>query len=208
MKEELDSFQEETESWLQDKPRRKRWPTDLDFEETALLIIDMQNYFLSRENHAYLPIGREIIENVNSMIDLFHGNDAKMIYTRTVQEPGDEGVMGEWWNDVIREGEEAKIHPKIEVKGKKITKPRYSSFYRTDLDEMLEGIKNVVITGVMTNLCCSTTARDAFVRDFRVLFTADGTATSDLETHFATLHSLSNGIAEVLQCGEVEERLQ
>jgi ureidoacrylate peracid hydrolase len=39
------------------------------------------------------------------------------------------------------------------------------------------GIGTLIITGIATGVCCETTAREAAVRDFRVLFLSDGTAT-------------------------------
>lgn len=201
-------LESKSERWLEELPFRKRWPVELELEETALLIIDMQNYFLSPDSHAHLPAGESIIENLNALIDFFEGNEASIIYTRTVQEEGDEGVMGEWWNDIIREGPLAELDSRMSVKGDVITKPRYSSFHRTDLEEKLEGVKNIVIGGVMTDMCCATTARDAFVRDHRVLFLADGTATAAETTHVSTLKSLCHGIAEIQKCQEAKERLR
>ncbi len=59
----------------------------------------------------------------------------------------------------------------------------------------------------MTNLCCETTARDAFVRDFRVFFLADGTAASSQEMHLASLINLEFGFAQVKTCKEMVEVL-
>jgi isochorismate hydrolase len=55
----------------------------------------------------------------------------------------------------------------------------------------------------MTNLCCETTARNAFVRDFRVFFLADVTATAGDEYQFATLRNLAFGFAYILTCDEI-----
>ena len=86
---------------------------------------------------------------------------------------------------------------------------RYSAFYKTDLEQYLMsiGIKNVIIGGVMTNLCCETTARDAFVRDFRVFFLVDGTATVSKTYHFTTLRNLAYGFAYLKRCEEVIEEI-
>ena len=39
------------------------------------------------------------------------------------------------------------------------------------------GIDTIIVTGIATNVCCETTAREAAVRDFRVFFLSDGTTT-------------------------------
>ena len=56
---------------------------------------------------------------------------------------------------------------------------------------------------MVSNLCCETTARDAFVRDFRVFFLSDGTASSEKELHTATLKNLAYGFAYIKTCKEV-----
>jgi nicotinamidase-related amidase len=63
-------------------------------------------------------------------------------------------------------------------------KNRASAFHGTDLELILRsrGIDAVIITGIATNVCCETTAREAAVRDFRVFFLSDGTATFDIGT--------------------------
>ena len=54
----------------------------------------------------------------------------------------------------------------------------------------------------MTNLCCETSARDAFVRDFRVFFLVDGASTVNEDFHLATLMNLGYGFATLLSCDQ------
>lgn len=63
------------------------------------------------------------------------------------------------------------------------------------------------MTGVMTNLCCETTAREAFVKGFRVFFSTDATATLDLELHEATLKNLAYGFAYLVDCDRLQDGL-
>ncbi|MCK4818432.1 isochorismatase family protein, partial [bacterium] len=81
-----------------------------------------------------------------------------------------------------------------------IDKNRYSAFHGTGLDESLKlrKIDELIITGVMTNCCCETTARDAFVRDYRVFFVSDATATVNDELHVASLKNLAFGFAYIV----------
>ena len=78
-----------------------------------------------------------------------------------------------------------------------LDKSQYDAFYQTSLEGHLraEGVTQVVICGVMTHLCCETTARSAFTRGFQVFFTVDGTATYNMDHHRATLVNLSHGFA-------------
>jgi isochorismate hydrolase len=92
---------------------------------------------------------------------------------------------------------------------KVVQKNRYSAFYGTDLEEHLRklGVTDLLIAGVMTNLCCETTARDAFVRDFRVFFLADGTATATQDFQRATLRNLAFGFAYLVTCDQIIRHL-
>ena len=59
-----------------------------------------------------------------------------------------------------------------------VTKHRYGAFESSDLDLVLrsKGIRTVIMTGIATNVCVETTARQAFLRDYYVVFTSDCTA--------------------------------
>ena len=72
-------------------------------------------------------------------------------------------------------------------------------FYGTDLEIVLRvlRVEDLAICGVLTNLCCESTARDAFFRDFRVFFHADATGTDSEEMHLASLLNLGYGFAYV-----------
>jgi ureidoacrylate peracid hydrolase len=80
-----------------------------------------------------------------------------------------------------------------------VTKHRYSAFYNTDLDSILRshGIRTIILTGVATNVCVETTAREGFVRDYYVVLVADGTATYSPEDHQATLRNIDRFFGEV-----------
>lgn len=90
-----------------------------------------------------------------------------------------------------------------------VEKNTYSAFMGTGLEEMLKtmGVEEVIVAGVMTNLCCETTARDAFVRGFRVFFSTDGTATSNEELHLATLKNVAYGFGYLVDCKSLERAL-
>jgi biuret amidohydrolase len=63
-----------------------------------------------------------------------------------------------------------------------LKKPRYGAFHGTDLELILRqrGIDTLIIGRIATNVCVETTVREATVRDFKVLFLSDGTATFGL----------------------------
>ena len=65
------------------------------------------------------------------------------------------------------------------------------------------GVRRIVISGVMTHLCCETTARSAFVRGFEVFFTVDGTASYTADFHRASLLNLAHGFAVPVLVSEI-----
>jgi isochorismate hydrolase len=202
-----ENLDNKVQEWLSKLPHRRKWKFPPKLKETALLVIDMQRYFLSKHSHAFLPAGIHIIERINSLARYIKENEGMIIYTRHLQKKGDEGIMAEWWQDIIRDNEMADIDERIDVMGPVLTKNRYSPFLLTNIEKLLKNKKNIFISGVMTDVCCATAARDAFVRDYKVFFLADATATTCEEYHVATLVSLSHGVAEVLSCEEALQRL-
>jgi len=70
-----------------------------------------------------------------------------------------------------------------------VRKRRYSGFYGTDLEMVLRelGIEEVIVTGILTNICVLFTAADAFMRGFKVVVVRDCTASTSSELHEAAL---------------------
>ena len=125
--------------------------------------------------------------------------DYPVIFTRHLNTPEDADMMTEWWRDLITP-RSAHSHNIIFTKTQnsiQIIKTQYDAFYHTELEGTLHNfdISQVIICGVMTHLCCETTARSAFMRGFEVFFTVDGTATYNEELHRASLLTLSHGFA-------------
>lgn len=86
-----------------------------------------------------------------------------------------------------------------------IVKHRYNAFHGTALELVLRtrGIRTVLLTGVASNVCVETTAREAFMRDYYVVFSADGTATYSPEEHAAALRTIDRYFGEVAPIADV-----
>jgi len=163
---------------------RGRHHQTLDPRRSALLVIDMQRYFLDESSGAFLPASQAIIPGVLKIIECCSRAGSPILFTRHLNTDANGGMMSPWWHgDLIRpEDPLSEVSPRFDVsKGKVVEKSRYDAFYQTQLEEALRGqkISQVVICGVMTHLCCETTARSAFMRGFEVFFTVDGTATQN-----------------------------
>jgi ureidoacrylate peracid hydrolase len=88
-----------------------------------------------------------------------------------------------------------------------VRKSRFSAFIQgsSDLHDILRarGIDTVIVTGTTTNTCCQTTALDAMMLDYKVIFVADATATRTDEQHLATLANILNVFGDVRPTEEV-----
>jgi isochorismate hydrolase len=170
--------------------------------KTALLVIDMQQYFEG--------VACPILKNVIAVLQACRTAGMKIVFTRHGHHDltMDGGMLARWWDNLITYGTKEwelmkELHPGPDEPI--IDKSRYSAFHGTNLDEWLQKneIEDVIITGVLTNCCCETTARDAFVRDYRVFFVADGTATVNDELHLASLKNLAFAFAYVVDANSL-----
>lgn len=91
-----------------------------------------------------------------------------------------------------------------------VDKFRYSAFADTNLDAVLRSsrIETVVLCGVTTDVCVDTTARDAFMRDYRVVVVSDCTAASTAERYSHALGVLDDFFARVHTSDEIRVALR
>ena len=180
-----------------------------EIERAALLILDMQAFFLDERSHAFVPDAPAIVSRLAGLARRFGAAGRPIIMTRHSNTPEDAGMMKEWWGHLLEPGSsEAALEPILEALSPVIVaKTQYDAFYETDLENILRasGTEQVVVTGVMTHLCVETTARVAFARGFAVFLPADGTATYNKELHAASLLNLSHGTAAITLCSRLME---
>ena len=181
---------------------------ELNIGESALIVIDMQNYFMDPESHAFVPDGKKMIPNIQKLINKYHESNQPVIFTSFAVAEGEPDPIMRWWGDSVREGEmNAEICDELKPAKEDlvIRKSTYSSFYKTELEEYLhqKEVKQLVITGVLTNLCCETTAREAFVRNFDVFVVEDCVASYDEDQHRNSLENLAYGFAVITESGEI-----
>jgi bifunctional isochorismate lyase/aryl carrier protein len=181
------------------------------FQKSALLVLDMQEYFLVPASHAHIPSAEAIVDGINRLIEAYFSRKRPIIFTQHLNTIGNAGMMSTWWKDMITaQSAFHRIIPEIDVtKGRVILKSQYDAFYQTELQEVLqkEEVEQLVICGVMTHLCCETTARSAFMRGYEVFFPVDGTATYNHDFHRASLINLAHGFAEVLLIKDILEAI-
>jgi ureidoacrylate peracid hydrolase len=209
-----DTISEKSKKWLEHISEFNTHKMQLSREKSALMIIDMQYFFLDPGSPSFTCGGLAILPNLQTMIRAFREVGPPVIYTRHVHHPdgSDAGLTGWWWEGMCKEGTpESEIHDEIAPRRneKVVFKHRYSAFYNTDLETVLRGLKveDLVIAGIMTNMCCESTARDAYFRDYRVFFLADGTGSITEEMHVSSLLNLAFGFAWVTDVDAVAAQL-
>ena len=204
-----ETMQEKAQDLLASVESSRSRHTDIEFQpgKAALLVLDMQEYFLQEDSHAFVPSAPAIVPGIGKLITAFSNENYPVISTRHVNTLENAGMMAKWWNDLIN-SQTAHSHYINTLKNiNKISmdKTQYDAFLHSSLEDELHrrNVEQVIICGVMTHLCCETTARSAFMRGFEVFFTVDGTATYNESLHRASLLTLSHGFAVPVLVGEL-----
>jgi isochorismate hydrolase len=206
------NIQPEAQAMLAALPRSRRDQIGFtDPAQAALLVLDMQAYFFEPDSHAFIPSAPAILPGVQRLIEAFSSRACPVIFSRHANTPEDAGMMTAWWRDLISQDDpRGRLLESLDIsRGDILEKSQYDAFFNTGLEERLRlrGASQVVICGVMTHLCCETTARSAFMHGFSVFFCVDGTATYNRDYHMATLLNLSHGFATPVLVGQVLEAI-
>jgi len=178
-------------------------------EKCALLVVDMLHYFASPEGRVYLPSTGAIIPRIAMLLKHWRMIGGTVVYTRHCHSGSEDlGMLGRFFSDYIRCGKkESEIIPELTPLPPEriIRKNTYDAFYNTDLDEFLRSrsVEQVLVTGVLTQMCCETTARSAFVRGYEVYIPADALATSSEELHLGSLMNLASGFAVITDTSSI-----
>jgi len=185
---------------------------NFDIQKAALLIVDMQDFFLNPKSHAYLPAVEAIIDPIKKLHNEFKKNNRLVIFTKygLTTSSLESTIMDKWWGDSLKISDPlAKLDARFDVKNAIVLeKSTYDCFKDTSLLDLLveNNCKQIVIAGVATHLCCETTARSAFCFDFEVFLPIDCLATYTEELHLNTLKAASHGFGIPVTSNELLER--
>ncbi|MDF7648504.1 cysteine hydrolase [Pantoea sp. Acro-805] len=151
--------------------------TQLSAKQTAVIVIDIQNEYFPGGKMP-IPDGLKALQNSKRILEFAHKNGMPVFFAQH---------LGAADGPLFAKGSRfAEFHKDLQP-GKNdrvISKATPSSFVGTDLQQQLDalGIKQLIVTGLMTHMCVSSTARDAVPLGYSVIIPEDATATRDLAT--------------------------
>lgn len=203
---------------------------DINPDETALLVIDMQNGFASPEGtlgKAGLDISmtRSIIPNIQRLVDAAREAGIHVFWSRQVHYPDDRTreqrripghlsrgagrsllcARGTWDAEIVDE-----LQPYIRPEDDIIQKHRASCFYSTNLEAELRihGIHVLLVTGTTASFCVDSTIREAYARDYDVIVPGDAISDTEAEATRAVLRSTERFHGFVTSTAELEAALR
>jgi ureidoacrylate peracid hydrolase len=198
----------------------------VDPRHAALLLVDVQNDFCAEGGAMHregrdLTLVQRMIPRLERLLEAARSADVACVWIRNVYNTGPNHYLSEVWLEQAKRrrkgayveypvcepgawnGDFYRVKPQPDEVI--VTKHRYGAFESTDLDLILRsrGIRTVIMTGVATNVCVETTARQAFLRDYYVVFTSDCSATFSPAQHDAALFNIDQFFGQVVSSHEI-----
>ena len=198
---------------------------DVPATRTALLVVDMQNYFMTPGAPAEVPLSRGIVPNINRLAAALRQAGGTVVWVRTLFTERALRDISHFHHVLLRpeamrfrssalaeDAEGSQLWPQLDVRPEDmiVRKERYSAFIQgaSDLHEQLRqrGIEAVLVGGTMTNVCCDSTARDAMMLNLRTTMVSDCNASATDEEHASALINFHLFFGDVLTTDEVIAR--
>ncbi|MFJ1709497.1 isochorismatase family protein [Kitasatospora sp. NPDC088346] len=190
----------------------------VDPQRTALLVIDMQNDFVRAGYPMEVPMARRRIPRMREVVGECRAAGIPVVYTRHVLlDTFDVSPLESAYNPRLLTagmragsfGAEVVDELRPEIGDVVVEKHRYDAFHNTRLETVLatvcglRRVDTVVVIGTLTEVCCDSTARAAYMRDFNVVFVGDATGALSEEAQAATEKNISTFFGRVLTTGEL-----
>lgn len=154
-----------------------------DPEQTAVVVVDMQNGFCHPDGSLHAPGSEAAIEPCARLVDRAREAGASVVFTRDVHPPeqfDDNQYYDEFdrWGEHVVEGswETELVEGLADHEGELVVvKHTYDAFYQTELEGWLDahGVTNILFCGTLANVCVLHTAGSAGLRDYRPVLVED-----------------------------------
>jgi ureidoacrylate peracid hydrolase len=179
-------------------------PVDVEFEKSAIVVVDMQNAFASKGGLLDLAgvdisDAPRVVQTIHEVLEAARHSGIQVVYLQMLYKPDLSNAGGPNSPNPHKELAMCMMRNRPELKGKLliegtwdgalvdelaaqpgdivIAKSRYSGFAGTTLDYQLRmrGINYLFFAGIATNVCVESTLRDAYFRDYWPILLADAT---------------------------------
>lgn len=175
----------------------------------ALVLIDLQRGIANRQTAPHAA--RDVIANASKLVRGFRGAGLPVVFVRVLAGADRADVLQPLVDNPAPpfqlSPDFAEIVPELEVLGDDIvvTKRNWGAFYGTDLDLQLRrrDVSRIAIGGISTNIGVESTARDAFERNYKLLFVEDAMASMSVEEHAHSCNLIFPRIGIVRSTNEV-----
>jgi nicotinamidase-related amidase len=162
----------------------------LDAKESAILVIDMQKDFCYSSGSLFVEWSKKIVDDLNELLKRGRERGVSIAFTQDWHSP-DDPEFSVWGKHCVARTTGAEIIDELPKGGHKIKSRHYNKFEESDLDSYLKQrkIKNLLFTGVFTNMCVLYTATDATTKGYRVIILKNCVAApSDYEHEYGLYH--------------------
>ena len=194
--------------------------------KTALLVIDMQNFYLMEGQGAYCAPAKSLVPNINRLAETMRRIGGTVIWARNIV---DARALKSWSThyDRMTDARRAararglakgdagfQIWNGLDTRENDlyVDKTRYSAFIgdSSGIETMLSerGIDTLILCGVTTNVCVESTARDAMMLNYRALIAADACAANSETLHTASLNTFYLNFGDVQATDDIIARLE
>jgi len=156
----------------------------------ALIIVDFQKEWIDKNSDYFMGDISNVIEKANKLISYCREQGYKIIFTTHIEKDSEEFTEG---------SENVKIIDGLNKEDSDvlIEKNKVSPFFKTNLEKELKGIKEIVVCGILTNLCVRSLVQDAYDRDFEIKVIKDCCVAFDNETQEFTFKDLKETREEI-----------
>jgi nicotinamidase-related amidase len=217
---------EEAIDWVRHRQGALHPWNSLDGRRCALVVVDMQNYFVKPGFQAEVPAAREIVPAINRAARSVRAHGGTVAWVQTAADGADASWTYLHRNLYTRERSARRLAElstgtegfalwhALEAlpQDLRIVKTRFSAFIHgsSNLEAALRGrgLDTVLVAGTATNVCCVSTAQDAMMLDFRTSMLADANAALSTSLHLEALKNFMLFFGDVMSVEEMERMLE
>ena len=197
----------------------------VDVGNSAILVVDVQNDYCHEDgcfarSNFDVSSSQKIVPDLNNFLTEARRYKVPVIHIQSIH--------GKWTNSPVW----ISRHRKTNINAEEMLQPdswgvefykvvpqpndyivakhRYSAFVDTELDVVLrsQGIKTIIVAGVLTNVCVELTAWHGFMKDYYVVVLEDCTAACSAEDHETALSSMGKSFAAIATSATALEALR